>query len=100
MDKQMPKDIYDRITWGKKTTKDQEPSKIKSIQHSARECEDCGKLVENRRTNIIKNTAPWPHCKESCVNCQLIRHPETGKFTLTRHANYARILRNINNKDK
>jgi hypothetical protein len=99
MDKPIPKEIYDRIEWTKDPHKSQGLPKPQ-IQHSARECDDCGKLVENRRTNIVKNTSPWPHCKESCVNCQLIRHPETGEFTLTRHTNYGRLLQQLYKDDK
>ena len=54
-----------------------------------KDCEDCGKLVSDRRINFQKQTLLGrrpnvPHWKIHCSVCNMYRNPLNNKFELTK----------------
>ena len=86
MDKPIPKEIEDRITWAKL---DEGNRRIKSIKPVSWVCDACDRVCKNPRrisVNICKDTmATHAHQKFKCSECKLYRDPATGEFTLEYH---------------
>ena len=85
MDKPIPKEIMDRLEW-KKSLFQQDDPVIKSIRHDPKPCEDCGKMVADRRVRSSINYGSQqklPHIKHHCKSCGLYRNPETGEYEWT-----------------
>jgi len=79
---QIPKEIAARLTWSKYNAKmPLEPRQIVAIEHAPDQCEDCGKLVTNRRTRHQLKQDPVPHWQHYCVNCRKCKDPDTGEYT-------------------
>jgi hypothetical protein len=84
---ELPKDIADRITW-QKGALEQDSFRVKKIKHEPKPCEDCGKLVEDRRIRISvskESHVRQGHCKHHCQSCKLYKNPITGEFDMTFH---------------
>lgn len=65
-------------------------------------CDDCGKLVLDRRIESRKVFSPCVHWKNKCVACDKIRNPRTGEWDLephTSHYHFKTWLEEINNKE-
>lgn len=43
-------------------------------------CEDCGRIVTDRRIWIKRYFAPFDHWREICKGCDKIKNPTTGQF--------------------
>jgi hypothetical protein len=56
---------------------------IVEIKHPEKPCEDCGKVVADRRLNIKKNVQPVFYWKKQCSVCNLCEHPITKEYSLT-----------------
>ena len=60
---------------------------ITKVKIQAVTCGDCGELCEQGRRTEIKFCAAgrneMPYRKERCVECNLYRDPDTGKFTVS-----------------
>ena len=106
--KGLPKELVDRCEW--KTVKHEEaaPPTIKTIHYEPTPCEDCGLTVTDRRLDIrLRRDNPgqfygnftkhWGIC---CRNCDMMRDPETGKFTIPKSEYSAIIKARYRNRDK
>lgn len=56
--------------------------KIKKIKNETQKCVDCNRRVKNRTITKKLYSYPVNHWRRLCNNCNLIEHPETGKFCL------------------
>ena len=87
MDKPIPTEILERIEW-QRGHHNGDPLRVKKVKHQARPCEDCGKLVEDRRIRISvskESHVRQAHCKHHCQSCKLYKNPTTGEFDMTFH---------------
>ena len=85
MDKPIPKEIMDRLEW-KKSLVEQDDPVIKSIRHDPKPCEDCGKIVEDRRIRSSVNygsATKIAHIKHQCKSCGFYRNPTNGVYEWT-----------------
>ena len=99
MDKPVPPEILERITWN---TRDSDTPKVKSIQHEPKPCDDCGIIATDRRVNITVNQGSahtLPHVKIKCQNCGLYRSPKTGIFEMNYPQIQVHFLRKKKSKD-
>ena len=55
---------------------------VKKLKPIIKECEDCGKLVKDRRVNKSMYTFPKSHWRKNCNGCLRTQNPETGKFDI------------------
>jgi hypothetical protein len=82
---QIPKEIQDRLILRTRPTEDADtvyPSEVE-LKHEPKQCDDCERVVVNRRTAIKQYETPQPHWRNVCLTCKKVKHPETGKYTLT-----------------
>ena len=56
--------------------------RIKKIKDELRKCEDCGKKVKNRTISKKLYAFPVKHWRKLCNNCNMVQHPDTGKYCL------------------
>jgi len=56
-----------------------EPSLYQSIPQQ-KACEDCNKLVTDRRVSYSKRHTPKPHVRIKCTGCNLYKNPNTNNF--------------------
>lgn len=43
-------------------------------------CDDCNKLVTDRRVSYSKRNTPKPHVRIKCTGCNLYKNPNTNNF--------------------
>lgn len=56
--------------------------RIKNLKNTARVCEDCYKIVDNRIVEIKRYDVPELHWRKLCKNCNLVCNPYNKKFEL------------------
>jgi hypothetical protein len=81
----IPPEIFERLEF--KKSKDEEASypELIRIRPISLPCEDCGEIVEDRRTTTSVRQTPLPHTRTSCSICKRFKNPETGEFDLERN---------------
>lgn len=80
--KGIPKDILERLQFKKLKYEEACPPRLVGIEHLPKPCEDCSLTVTDRRIEYRQRVNPHLHWAQTCVNCNLIKHPETGEFTI------------------
>ena len=97
MDKQIPRDILDRLEWDTRKEREDQVKRVIPIETN---CEYCGITVTDRREQIRQYASPAPHWRKRCLSCNLMWNPETEKFDLTPHDSLAFFRQYITRKDK
>jgi hypothetical protein len=79
MDKQIPREILDRLEYDTRKEREDVIVRIKPIET---DCEYCGQTVQGREETIRKHQTPTPHWRKRCITCGLYWNPETLKYDL------------------
>jgi len=106
--KGIPKEIADRFELKHNKHFEAEPPTIKTIHYEPTPCEDCGLTVTDRRLDIrLRSDNPGQfygnfnkHWGIHCRNCDMMRDPDTGKFTIPKSEYSAIIKARYRNRDK
>lgn len=85
MDKKIPLEILDKLEFKTFANEEAAGPQLVKVHHEAKPCEDCGKIVENRRLRLSVNRSSLSthHIKYQCQNCKLYKNPTTGVFDMT-----------------
>ena len=97
MDKQIPKEILDRLEWD---TRKEREGQIKRVTPIETNCEYCGQTVLGREEQIRYHHTPRPHWRKKCVTCKLYWNTETHLFDLDSTAVLAFFRTKYSRKDK
>ncbi len=60
--------------------------RIKKLKTKPKQCEDCGKLVEDRRVHTSLYQNPQQHWRSRCHPCNMTLNPTTGQYDLNNKA--------------
>ena len=73
---------------------------IKKLKPIVKACEDCGKMVKDRKVFINVYAYPQPHRRKNCHSCKKTQDPITKEFTISTVTAQVYFTAYLNKRDK
>jgi len=84
--KQIPPEIESRLIFKSRKNADDECAAfptLEKLKHPELACDDCNRIVVDRKTELKVHAWPKRHWREYCTNCKKYKNPESGKFEVS-----------------
>ena len=99
----VPEDISQLLVWEELNNHSGDSLQfpyVKQVNMPAKQCEDCGKVVCDRRIEYKKYNHPTTHWRTNCKSCNLVHNPLTLQFDLTVKEAQAFFKEHLDKKNK
>lgn len=101
MDTPIPKEILDQIKFSKLKKHEDSPFPYPiGIKPQTKPCDDCGRVVKDRKEEIREHQFPQPHWRKRCKACKKTWNPHTHAYDLTDKDTPVFFRRLIKERDK